>query len=737
MANLIEMSEQLKAVPDQWLEQQIQSPSGMVPPYLMLSELNRRKSLRSKMAQAPTSTVAQDVVGAQPPAGASPAPPGMATPDMLANQQPQPQLPQTPTPGLPNPSGGGLAAMAPPKPMVPPAPQRMAGGGLVSGEVATVAGLPAPTAAQRGEWFDDPDQPWWKRGLGMYGMSGGMMGLAPAILAGIFARHGKKDDGLTPASVTTTSTAPPALAEGGPVRLRAGGDYFSSMKLPYNYGTSVLSAKNPDDFEIVLDEFGNQVAMKGGRKLATFRPQAKFEFPEYRDTVPKTVKRPELSEMLAEIQKVTARPDTGPTAVEKRMAALEAERDRIRKPFWGDALTELGLGIMASKSPTALGAVGEAGMGALGSWRQQQREADKQRLAIEDRLLGVEAQREEQAERNRRADLQLADALAGREHGASVTEAQLESAREAQRARYELAKAEAAHQAAQAGITQENALQRVMLEQGLKDPRNIDPNSPEAIRNRLESEKELVEHRAKMEARYRKPDGSYGGLGRLFTQPSFVNNLAREALAGEYSKWDVGGGDTVDTFLGRVQQGLPDKIASGEIDHPLFHVDPRLRYMVSSAAAGLRFDPKKDSTFLGPIKAYVNAGKTGKPATSTGPQQVGGERQEGDITGSGSGSGATSSATPKAVLPRGISSRGAHDPRLAPPPAPPVPGLEKSRLPSGYGSRGGSGPAALPGTYAAPGGGSRGSSPIAYLRPEEEEEYLRNLELMGYAGRYA
>lgn len=692
MANLIEMSEQMKAVPDQWLESQIQNPSGMVPPYLVLSELNRRKSLRSKMAQAPTSTVAQDVVGAQ-----QPAPPGMATPDTLSNQQPQPQLPQSAPAGVPNPMAGGLAASAPPKPMAPPAPQRMAGGGLVGGGFV------------EGEPRFEEEMPWWQRGLGMYGMSGGMMGIGPALLAGLFGKRGKK-------------------AEAEPVRA-AGGAYFGSMKLPYNYGTSILSSKDKDDdLEIITDELGNRVMTKGGKRLATFKPQAKFEMPDYVDTIPQSVKRPDLGAMLAEVQKVTARPE-GPTALDRRIESLEAERDKVRKPFWGDALTELGLGIMSSRSPYAMQAVGEAGLGAMHSWRAQQARADQQRMAIEDRLLGVESQRESQRESNRRADLQLADTMASREHGANVTEQQLAGQRAASRQSYELKKAELAHQAAQSAISQDNTLNSLMLTQALKDKPHLDPNSPEVLAARRQSEMDLIEHRAKMEARYRKADGlgGLGGLGKLM-EGQAVNDFAKSLIGDEYKKWGVGQGDSTGVFLDRVGRGVRDKILKNEYNDPRLQ-HPFVRWAVAEAAGSMRFDPKNDPIWLGATD-YIKTGKAGKPATSISPTQVGGEKQEGDITGSGSGSGSATSANPKVnvTVPR-----------------PEFGGAAPMNRPSGpsnylqHGPQGPWIPPALRGLTEKPGSVAPRSEyqvgkPVAYLRPEEEEDYLRNLALMG---RYA
>ena len=119
--NLIEISEQLKDVPDQYLMREVQNPSGSYPAYLVVSELTRRKRMReSAMKQAPTTTVAEDL--AQPqrmPARLNA--PDMSAPAGLA------AMPQ---------ASDSLAAMDAMRTTPPQMqePQRMAGGGLVSFE---------------------------------------------------------------------------------------------------------------------------------------------------------------------------------------------------------------------------------------------------------------------------------------------------------------------------------------------------------------------------------------------------------------------------------------------------------------------------------------------------------------------------------------------------------------------------------------------------------------------------
>lgn len=81
MFNLIDQSDILKGLDDQRLQQEMQQPSGGVPPYLVLAEISRRKDMRSRYAgelaqQRPKTTVMQDVLAApsMPGMGATSAP---------------------------------------------------------------------------------------------------------------------------------------------------------------------------------------------------------------------------------------------------------------------------------------------------------------------------------------------------------------------------------------------------------------------------------------------------------------------------------------------------------------------------------------------------------------------------------------------------------------------------------------------------------------------------------------
>ena len=113
--NIIQISEQLKDVPDQFLMQEIQNPTGSYPSYLVVSELTRRKRMREgAVKQEPTTSVAEDLIGisATPQAAQSTlgaAQQMMAQPQQMPQQMPEMSM-QMPQMGTPMMAEGGLVA---------------------------------------------------------------------------------------------------------------------------------------------------------------------------------------------------------------------------------------------------------------------------------------------------------------------------------------------------------------------------------------------------------------------------------------------------------------------------------------------------------------------------------------------------------------------------------------------------------------------------------------------------
>ena len=146
--NLIELSNNLKDVPDHYLMNEVRQPTGAYPAYLVISELTRRKGMRDRaLKNDPKSTVVEDLtqpnreqmMSAVAQMQQQPMPQQQPLPPQMPPQMPLP--PQMPPAGLmATPQASSLAAtdaVASPR-------KRMAGGGLVAfqegGDVKRFAG---------------------------------------------------------------------------------------------------------------------------------------------------------------------------------------------------------------------------------------------------------------------------------------------------------------------------------------------------------------------------------------------------------------------------------------------------------------------------------------------------------------------------------------------------------------------------------------------------------------------
>jgi hypothetical protein len=60
--NIVQLQDMLRGIPDDRLQTEMQAPSGSVPQYLVLSEIVRRDKARSSAAEAPKTTVVEDMM---------------------------------------------------------------------------------------------------------------------------------------------------------------------------------------------------------------------------------------------------------------------------------------------------------------------------------------------------------------------------------------------------------------------------------------------------------------------------------------------------------------------------------------------------------------------------------------------------------------------------------------------------------------------------------------------------
>ena len=112
MPDISQMTSQLRGLPDQALQSELQHPTGVVPSYLVLAEAQRRQLMRQaaqkEQASGQSGTVMDDVVrnmmAGQPSEQGPPPPAGMTPPKQ---GQGAPQAP--PMPGAQPPSQMGMA----------------------------------------------------------------------------------------------------------------------------------------------------------------------------------------------------------------------------------------------------------------------------------------------------------------------------------------------------------------------------------------------------------------------------------------------------------------------------------------------------------------------------------------------------------------------------------------------------------------------------------------------------
>ncbi len=137
--DILEIEDVLKGLPDQALMQEAQQPTGQVPQYMVVSEIQRRSKMRKSFEaqkEQPSTTIAEQIltggvasvappppqmIGAmgmpqQPPAPPQQSPMGQQQPPMPPQQMP-PQQPPMPQQGAPMPApvqmaGGGVVKMA-------------------------------------------------------------------------------------------------------------------------------------------------------------------------------------------------------------------------------------------------------------------------------------------------------------------------------------------------------------------------------------------------------------------------------------------------------------------------------------------------------------------------------------------------------------------------------------------------------------------------------------------------
>ncbi len=378
MMNMIELQEQLKDFSQQQLVQEMKMPSGNVPQYLVLSEMQRRKRMQAAAAGdqgRPQTTVAEDAVAA---AGV----PQGGIAQMARTMAPQTDMTQNT--GVAAMAGGGAV-------------RRMQEGGLAG--ISRDVGDYAPTEAEE-DWLER-----WLAGetLTVDNLGPGAYEGAPALDPGDPRnqppfRQARGDEepaetGPRPLPLTSLerflfpNMSEEEIQRRGEERVQAGlpstrvdqaVDEFSGLEgAPYvPEGSGDLAPV--DERQAAAERlYGNLPGMTTGDMLAADQQllptQDELAAAGIEPPVPEATQAPEAPES-------GAGGAGGPSAADRL-----AQQDR-----WL-TLARFGLGLMSSDQPTFGGAIGEAGMNALDymqGMEQQRFERDLAERTLAARMAG-------------------------------------------------------------------------------------------------------------------------------------------------------------------------------------------------------------------------------------------------------------------------------------------------------------------------------------------------------------
>jgi len=372
--NLIEISEQLKDVPDQLLMKEVQSPSGAYPAYLVVTEMSRRKRMRDQaMKEMPTTSVVQDLT--------QPSREQVMAAMAAAQRQAAPQMAQPMSQPMSQPRLNAPGIMASPQAMDTLAaqdvmgaqePRRMAAGVMVS-------------FAEGGDIkYDD-------RGVARFQNQGFVTTFEAqdAIRKERERKERELRDRLPNLfeSFKDWSARQEAAAE----EIKSRGKPAPSQADVRRVDNFIDATMPPIAAPPVAPPAGGGGAAGGGgggggRGASGAPPAAPYAFtiPAYSSKVDDPLRQAReallADQPLTEEQEAAAR-EKGVAAykqqvpfrmgfLEQDIAKRQSELEGRRGSNINEALIQAGLGIMASKSPYFSQAVGEGGMSALGAYRQ-------------------------------------------------------------------------------------------------------------------------------------------------------------------------------------------------------------------------------------------------------------------------------------------------------------------------------------------------------------------------------
>jgi len=355
--NIIQLQDNLKNLSDQQLAQAMQMPAQDTPPFLVVSELNRRKKMRdnfqAQQASQNQTTVAQDVVAAA------------GVPQQAASEMAQSLAPQT---DMTNNTG----IMSIPQGAAPA--QGMASGGVIKLQTGTDEERRAEIKRRQlrfGNAVDDTigaaknAADFYFLGLPLAGIESVASGLGDAAAYGTSLVPGMEDVSMGISDLAKQS------ADNAQV-------FYDEGMFPDYYRYEPTMPSDPRvDGTLVTD------------------PKAQTAVTTAKDAI---AAKTAVEEQAAADKKGGSGGSGGagggkPSTYEQMLIDAKDNADKKFKQDKWMALAQMGLAMMSSQSPTLLGAIGEAGAASLPLYQQARDTADATKLDAAKGLYAIEQAR--------------------------------------------------------------------------------------------------------------------------------------------------------------------------------------------------------------------------------------------------------------------------------------------------------------------------------------------------------
>ena len=372
MMNIIQLQDNLKNLSDQQLTQAMQMPAQDTPPFLVVSELNRRKKMRdsfqAQQADQNKTTVAQDVVAAA------------GVPQGPASQMAQSLAPKTDmtnnTGIMSIPQGGE--------------PQRMAGGGRVTKmyEGKLITGPDGriffPSAIVGGAYYDPTTESF---------LGGDGTPLPAEALPGVSNEYYQivKDASNQSQAATTQADIDLGLTPNvdfieAQKKLKAAQEAQAAAQL------RISQTNNPNPDPLYSHAAGAEAQGPYGSGIPPGTP------PSVAPGTP--IDLAQLAAMTTDKKDTSTSGGGGgggsskPSDYEQALMDALANADKKAKQDKWMALAQMGLSMMSSQQPNFLASVGEAGTNAIPAFQKARDTADDTKLGLNKGLYDIAQQRQ-------------------------------------------------------------------------------------------------------------------------------------------------------------------------------------------------------------------------------------------------------------------------------------------------------------------------------------------------------